>query len=428
MKFGITGRRGAILGAATALALALSSCGGGANVDFLYVVTAGQTTTGSSVDGTVFSYGVDGDSGYIDLVGDQSYPTGGVNAVASVSTSDAKWVYILNHDDDTLVEFGDRVGEGTITPLNTYNTIGTQPTAMAIDSSNKYIFVTDNAGCFLAPGQSTPKCYSTTNPGPGDLAVFTIDDSTGELAPLKLNCDPTVDQSFLYSVPTGTGPQGVTATPNANFVFVANSGVPPTGSTAPTKPGTISIYTPDTYNAGGCTANGAYVPAPGNGGTYTIGSQGEPGSGFEPWAVYATASNLYVTDYANEQVLAYSIGTDGALAYIGSGPTSPAPDAVLADSAGKNLYVANYVGNTITVFQINGDGTLSLASSIGAGTGPKALTFAPTGGYLYAANYLDNSVSGYVVNSDGSLTLALRFPIAIKGTHPSALTAVKRNP
>ena len=86
-----------------------------------------------------------------------------------MTSPDLKYLYVINHDENTIVEFG--IGtDAKLYPQHTYNTPGTFPNAIAINSAGNLLFVTDTY---------QPQ-YTEANPGPGALVVYPIN-SDGSL-------------------------------------------------------------------------------------------------------------------------------------------------------------------------------------------------------------------------------------------------------
>jgi DNA-binding beta-propeller fold protein YncE len=122
------------------------------------------------------------------------------------------------------------------TPATSTITVGTNPTAMAMDSQGKFVFVTDpvantvtalsigSSGQLTAVGSPAPtgtkpvsvwvhpggKFLFTANQGSNDVSGFSIDGS-GALAPLS-----------GFPVAVGTSPSAVTTDKAGSFLFVAN--------------------------------------------------------------------------------------------------------------------------------------------------------------------------------------------------------------
>ena len=100
------------------------------------------------------------------------YPSGGRNPQSpSQRLRTEKYLYVANHDDNTIVEFA--VGtDAKIYPINTYQTPGSFPTSLTIDANRD-----------LRPSSPTHSSRNTTpaRPGPGALVIYPINPADGSL-------------------------------------------------------------------------------------------------------------------------------------------------------------------------------------------------------------------------------------------------------
>jgi 6-phosphogluconolactonase (cycloisomerase 2 family) len=201
----------------------------------------------------------------------------------------------------------------------------------------------------------------------------------------------------------------------------------------------VTAYDLSAYNPG-CTSCVTSTANPGWIFGYTIGSSGAltPLStpyeaGTKPSAIAATPVDtyLYVTDYANGQLIGYTILDGGqSLAFMPSGPfrTGNEPLAITIDPRGKFIYAVNSLDSTISPFSINlasGIPTGTASSSNSTDTQPVAIVIDPAlGRFVYTANYLGNSVSGFRLDStSGSLSLDQATPYPT-GAKPTAVTSI----
>jgi 6-phosphogluconolactonase (cycloisomerase 2 family) len=371
MKFSKTGQ--AILAAAVSIGIGLgiTSCGESNTIDYLYV------TGSKSNPGQVSVYRVDLESGALTQIQDSPYPSGGRNPVAEVTSPNGKYLYVVNHDDNTIVPFA--IGtDGKLYPEHVSNTPGTEPNAVAISSDGTLLFVLDTY-------QAT---YSDANPGPGALVVFPLN-SDGTLG------TPVANGSLPYW-PVEYAPTTVNLLASGSFVYVANANT--NNPTAADQRGTISAFS---VGSGGALTSvyPSTTPLPYAGVTPSA-SASDPTSRF-----------LYVTDSASNQLYAYTIATNGALAPLNNGPfkTDVFPDGITINPSGQYLYVVNYNANDISAFTINqGTGTPSALSSgvYATKTGPTCIIVEPAFGmFLYTTNFLDSSLTGYKLNiNNGALT------------------------
>jgi len=391
MKLSKTGQ--ALLAAAVSIGIGLgiTSCGESNTIDYLYV------TATKNNPGQISVYRVDQESGALTQIPDSPYLSGGRNPVAEVTSPNGANLYVVNHDDNTIVEF-DIGTDAKLYPQHTYQTPGTEPNALAINQAGTLLFVLDTY-------QAT---YSDANPGPGALVVFPVN-SDGSLGSAIAN-------GSLPYWPVEYAPSTVNVTVNGSFVYVANANT--NNPTAANQRGTISAFS--------VGSNGALT-------ALYASSSALPYAGVTPTASASdpTSRFLYVTDAASNQLYAYTIGGNGTLTPLTNGPfaTGVYPDAVTIDPSGTYLYVANYNSNSISAYQITqATGTpsaLSGSTSYTTKTGPTCILIEPAfGRYLYTANFLDSSITGYGLNKNsGALTGTENSPYPSAG-QPTCAAAV----
>jgi len=342
---------------------------------YLYV------TTTSSSPGVINQYAVDYQSGALIQIGDvNSPPTAGKNPIASVAAPNAKFIYVVNQGDSNVQEFA--VGsDGTLTSKGTTATTGNTPTAIAIDTAGKFLFVT----C---------KYQGTNTTGAGAISVFPIASDNSLGTPVNVN--------------TANNPVSVAI---ANFnptVYVV--------SQDPTTPQVLA-FTED-------TSSGALTPVTGT--TALAGYA----AGVQPSAIAEdpTGRFVYVTDKAANQLIGYTVLAGGTLLPMVNGPfaTGLYPVALLVDPRGEYIYVSNYNAKTISAYALNvSNGTPSgvAGTSVTTGTGPTAIALDPALGiYLYTANFQEASVSGLQLNpSTGALTGIQNTPYPSAGSPTSVV-------
>lgn len=369
MKFSKTGQ--VLLTAAVSLGMGFGiiSCGESNTIDYVYV------TANKSNPGQISVYRLDQQSGALTQIKDSPYPSGGRDPVAEVTSPNGANLYVVNHDDNTLVEFA--IGtDAKLYPGHTYQTPGTEPNAIAISPDGTLLFVLDTY-------QAT---YSDQNPGPGALVVYPIN-KDGSLGSNLTNGN-------LPYWPVEFAPSTINVTANGKFAFVANANTNnPLGAN-----GTMSSFV---IGSGGTLAP-----------VYTSSAQ-MPYAGVRPTASASdpTSRFLYVTDALQNQLYAYAIGTDGTLTPLTNGPfaTGTYPDAITIDPSGTYIYVANYTSGNISAFTLTqstgAPSALSAATQYVTKAGPTCIMVEPAfGRFLYTTNFLDSSLTGYKLNpNDGSL-------------------------
>ncbi|HZD48963.1 MAG TPA: beta-propeller fold lactonase family protein [Silvibacterium sp.] len=391
MKFSRSGQKLMAVAVSIGIALGITSCGPGNTVDYVFV------TASKNNPGQVSVYRVDQISGALTQIPDSPYNSGGRNPVAEVTSPNEKYLYVVNHDDNTIVEFA--IGtDGKLYPQHTYNTPGTEPTAITINAAGTLIFVADT----YQPG------YTDANPGPGAVVVYPVN-SDGSLGNAIANGNlpywPVGDNPASVNVPVP-----VSSTSTLQFVYVVN-----TNNDA--LAGTISGFSFSTASNGGAL-------------TPIAGSPFEAGVAPNASASDPTGRFYYVTDGATNQLIAYGITQNGVLVPVQNGPfkTDVFPDAVTIDPSGMFVYVANYNSNDINGYQIDqstGAPSSLATSTFATKTGPTCVIIEPAlGRFLYTSNFLDNSITGYERNpNNGVLTGTVNNPYPAAG-QPTCTAAV----
>lgn len=412
MKFSKTGQAFLTAAVSIGIGLGITSCGESNTIDYLYV------TASKNNPGQISVYRVDQESGALTQIQDSPYPSGGRNPVAEVTSPNGANLYVVNHDDNTVVDFA--IGtDAKLYPQHTYQTPGTEPNAIAINAQGTLLFVLDTY-------QAT---YSDANPGPGALVVYPINSdgslgtnvANGSLPYWPVDYAPT---SINVSVPQGCSGTAGSGT-MLDFVYVTstNSNNP----TAADQRGTVAGFS-FTIDQGTCSlANGgALTPL------YPA-SSAYPYAGVKPLASASdpTARFLYVTDAVSNQLYAYTIPASGILTPLTNGPfaTGVYPDGITVDPTGNYIYVANYNSNSISAYQIaqstGAPSALAGATSYATKTGPTCILIEPAfGRFLYTANFLDSSVTGYKFNNNnGALAGTENSPYPAAG-QPTCAAAV----
>ena len=126
-----------------------------------------------------------------------------------------------------------------------------------------------------------------------------------------------------------------------------------------------------------------------------------------------TGRDLFTLDVSNSRILAYTIGSNGALTPVSGSPfaTQPQPASLTLDPTGQFLYVGNLSGNnnTVSVYS-NSAGTLTpISGSPFPLPVPSdqiwSVTLDPTGRFAYVQDYYDSTLFTYSIGSGGGLTL-----------------------
>ena len=378
-----------------ALVLGSTACSRDYTVAFVYA-TASTVTTDGAIDG----YQVDYQSGALTQLATSPISSGGRNPVALAPSPSGKFLYVVNRDDKSIVEFA--VGtDGKIYPQNTYNTVGSFPVSVAVDPSGSNLYVVDT----YRPG------FTSASPGPGDITTFPI------------NADGSLGTAT--SVPVGNAPVGIFAAEYrtgaaGNFIYVVDRETSVTGSVL------TFAHT---------TGSNALVPVAPT--ATTVVSPADPSvvgtaAGVTPTAVAAdpTARFLYITDATSNQLYGYTLGPDGLPTAMLNGPfaTGSYPSSLTVDPRGKFMYVTNRNASTISAYTIDlstGNPTSANAGTGGTKTNPTCITIEPALGiYVYVSNFDDQTVSALQLDPhNGTLKDVQNTPFRASAL-PTCVTAV----
>ncbi|MGO9316686.1 MAG: lactonase family protein [Terracidiphilus sp.] len=367
-----------------------------------YIFVASSAGSGTSSAGQIETYAVDAQSGAL-RTGAPTVSSGGVNPVAMAVTHDYANLYVANAGNSSIVHFA--IGlHGELTTKDTITITGT-PVAIAVNQANTYLYV-------------------VSGPSPAELTAYPLSSGAiGTAASTKTLSLANVSSSYANDtlVPTGLS------------VLANNAAV------------YVTAYDQSAYNPGttitcpsiGC-ANPGWVFG------YSVGSGGVLSplanpfeAGIKPTAIATDPTNrfAYVTDYASNQLIGYTIMSSSTLNFMPGGPyrTGDEPTAVIIDPRGMFVYVTNSLDSTVSPYSLNlatGAPTISVSVTAGAGsnstdTQPVAVTIDPAvGRFVYTANYLGNSVSGFILDpTSGALSQTQATPYPT-GFHPTAVIGV----
>jgi 6-phosphogluconolactonase (cycloisomerase 2 family) len=383
------------------MGLGLTACGRDYTVGYLYTTTAQDST------GLVNGYKIDYQQGYLVQLANSPISSGGRYPITVIASPDHLSLYVVNRDDSDIVHF--LIGtDGKIYPQKTYNITGSFATDASIDASGKFLYVTFTYQNTILADGTQQQLYTPANPGPGGVTIFPI------------NTGGTLGSPSTFNL--GRAPVKISAASPNHFVYV----VAQDSATAANLFG----FSQNT-STGALTALPGITINPGN-----VASTGYP-SGVTPAGVTvdAAGSHVYVTDRASNNLLGYSVGSNGVPSLIATVKTGVQPGGMTIDSSGKFLYVASYGDGAVNgyTFASNGAPVIStVSSSTQAGTGTTCLAMmnAPATGtpshavYLYASNQLSNNVSGVQMSAaDGSLRQIQNTPFGAN-TLPTCLVAV----
>lgn len=394
MKFNKIGQLILVAAASVGVSGLLSACNqinGTLTADFVYVASA--KAAGPDNYGEIDVLEVNSQSGRMRKIPASPFPSGGRNPVSEAVAQDSLSLYVVNRDDNTIVQFA--IGnDGKLYPQNTVNTPGIFPVSAAVAGSN--LVVADTY-------QPLPSC-SPASPCSGSVAIYPIG-----------SADALGTPASNSALATNYWPLTVPSSPNDIILPVA-VGTVPSGST-------VYVAAYDT------TANTGYVfefsvasgtLSPMNGGVPF--PAGTHPSGI---ATDAQGAYLYVTDAANRGVLAYTISGSGITPLSGSPFTAGnQPTSIALDHTGKFAYVANGLDSTVTAYSVS-NGALSPIATFATDTQPVAVGIDPAlNQYVYTANFLGNTVSGFQMNATNGTLLNSQFSPFPANANPTAIAAV----
>jgi 6-phosphogluconolactonase len=389
------------------LSFGITSCSPSDTIDYLFV-TSNSTTAGTGAAGQVSSYHVDSESGTISAVAGSPVSSQGVNPVAEVASPNGQYLYIANHDSNGIAQF--TIGtDGQLSFGHSYSTPGSEPIALAINTTGTLLFVID----YYGPG------FSDTTPGPGALVVFPVS-SDGTLG------TPVSSGGQSYST-LQCFPTGVALTPNGNFAYVSNTNAvvvttaPPTTATPPARP--ASCPAQGTVSGFSVSSSGVLASVPGS-----PFSAGTTPTGI---AVDQTSRFLYTTDSVQNELIVYDIESGGSLLPLTNGPfaTGTFPVNLVVDPRDQYLYVTNYNASSISAFTIsqsNGQPSALAASTFSTGSpGPTCILVDPAlGRYVYSSLSQFSYVAAAQLNPNtGALTGVQNSPYSVNGL-PTCVAAV----
>jgi DNA-binding beta-propeller fold protein YncE len=216
--------------------------------------------------------------------------------------------------------------DGTPFPEQGYVT-GLGPKGVAVTPNSKFVYAANS--------------YST---GSGGLTGF-FTHTYGYLGALSSN-----------GFDTGSVPTAVAISPDGRCLYVTNS-----------AGGSIKAFT--IGSDGLLTALGLY----------TAGSQPQ-GIVVSPNGMYLYASNYGSSTGANG-ISAYLIGSDGTLSAITSGilSTGSRPRGIAVSPDGLYLYVGNWTDNTVSAYSFGSGGELGTIGTYPVGLNPYAIAISPKG-------------------------------------------------
>jgi 6-phosphogluconolactonase (cycloisomerase 2 family) len=372
-------------------------------VDFVFV--ASSRAAGANNYGEIDTFEINSESGAMRQIPTSPFPSEGRNPVALAVSADYQNLFVVNHDDNTIVQFV--IGsDGKLYPFNTVNTPGIYPLAITANKSN--VFVVDTY-------QPLPLC-STADPCSGSIAVYPLTAATSS-TPIGLGTPATNPaNSSQYWPITLAGPNAShVIVPTAVNVLASGAYVYVTAYDSSVTPSVGYIFAFSVGSGGGLTA----VP-------------GSPfAAGDQPSAIASDAKSTYVyaTDSVRGDVLGYTVGSSGTLTALSGSPypAGNAPSGIVVDPTYAYAYVSNTTDATVTAYSMS-SGVLTRIGSYATGLQPVAIGIDPsTNHFLFTVNFLDNNVSDFELSATaGTLLDAQNSPFATSA-QPVAAAAIPHN-
>jgi 6-phosphogluconolactonase len=411
MKFKKTSQLLLVSAASLGLAGLLTACSQlteTLTIAFVYVSSA--RAAGPDNYGQIDVFEINSQSGHMRQIPSSPFPSGGRNPVAEAVSSDDTNLYVVNRDDNTIVQF--IIGsDGKLYPQNTVNTPGVFPLAVSVAKTTLYVADTY---------QPLPTC-SPASPCSGSIAVYPILPAAGSVQAGRLQAKTTINscnglQYVPLTVPGAAAhviaPTSIHASADGASLFVGAL-----DTTANT--GYIFAYSVGSIDCGNTAPNPTLTPLPGS--PYP--------AGIHPSAITTdpAGSYLYVADQASAGILSYAVSGGGLVPVNGSPFRSGnEPTSIVVEAGGKFAVVSESKDSSVSTYAI-ANGTLSRTASFGTGLQPVAVGIDPRlNKYIFTANFLGNSVSGFALNPDGSLFNTQYSPFNANA-NPTAVAAIPHN-
>ncbi len=409
MKFNKTGQLLLVATAALLLSASISACWYTFTVDFIFVTS--NKAAGPSQYGEIDVLEVDSQTASLRPIPTSPFFSQGRNPVAEVASHDNLFLYVINQDDNSVVQF--LIGiDGKLYAQSTANTPGIFPVGIGIDPQDKYLYIIDTY-------QPLPTC-SPVSPCAGALTIFpilTASQVSGQtpvesLGPAVIN---TATGLNYFPIALGSdivSPKNISVLPNGNNVYV-------TAQDSTTGLGFVygfSFNYTTTGNQTYATPTETVTPA----GTLPAGITSSPNNA----QVFVADSVNLANAPGGNNIFVYDVNPNGSLTLSATYPAGNAPSALAIDPTGTYLYVTNSVDSNVMVYSVSGT-SLNNLGAYATGNQPVAVMVEPRlGQYVYVANFLGNSVSGFELDSaNNTLVNAINTPFKTD-VQPTALAAI----
>jgi len=400
-------------------------------VDFVYVASA--KAAGANNYGEINVFEIDSESGRMRQIPTSPFPSEGRNPVAEAVSTDYQNLFVVNQDDNTIVQFA--IGsDGKLYPNNTVNTPGIFPLAIATSKTN--VFVVDTY-------QPLPLC-STAEPCSGSIAVIPlVTPSSSNNCTTTVCMGPSVNNTAVngqyWPLTLPSAPKDVIV-PTAVNVLASGAYIYVTAYDSSTLTPTGYVFgfwvVPASYTT--IPSGTSCTPLPSGQTTYPAGTlcplAGSPfAAGARPSAIASDGGSafVYATDTVHGDVLGYSVASNGALTPL-SGSPYPAgnqPSSVVVDPSPSYpyVYVANSQDSTVTAYAMS-NGVLTRIGSYATGLQPVAIGIDPsTYHFLFTVNFLADNVSNFELSTTAGSLLDAQFSPYATNAQPVAVAAIPHN-
>ncbi len=347
-------RMATVAGLAFAFALAAPPAHAATQTAFVYATSSNPTLARYAI----------GDGGVLDALGP---PAPGLATSTGIAASpNGRTLYVVDQPTDDVSQYA-IADDGTLTPKSpaTVRT-GTTPFGIAVAPDGRHVYVTNQDG--------------------NSISIFAVA-ADGALVPGTTRVD------------AGSGPVQIALSPDGTSAYVTNAG----------DDGTISEYDVDPAD-GGLKAKRHPIKAAGVPFAIAVSTDGR--------SVYVT--NRQRSGFVRE----YSVGAGGELTPMAADtvPAGTRPAGILATATG--VYVSNFADDTLTHYTAGADGALTAKTDVSTPHNPFGMTLSPDGHSLYVAGYGAGRVGQYDVGADGALTAKAPSDVAAD-TRPLAIVAVQ---
>jgi 6-phosphogluconolactonase (cycloisomerase 2 family) len=365
-----------------ALVLGMSACGG-YTVGFMWVLGTQYNQ--------IAGFKIDDFTGNLTTMINSPYASGGTNPSSIAVRVGGNFVFVVNKGTSVKACDGNisvfSVGnDGVLTFQQSYTPPGCSPVWVAADSTGSYVYVLESQ----APD------FATT--GNGDIAVYSVDGSTGRLqiVPNQLIKNAQGQQLNYFEV----GPAPTMLRVGGSCVFTLDSGDQTIFPYGVGSGGQLTVQANSRVQTGGTNITSINV----NGSSvYLTDAAPVPAGGTNPGS---TGGSIRI--YTVGQSCSLSAQTDGIVNNL-AGTSSPVYS--MTDGKGKFLYVLNHgttnsnnANSTISAYSIQTTGTLVPISDpqnpYAVGNGPVCMAEDPSNQYVYTSNNNDGTVTGKFINQN----------------------------